>query len=251
MNYPHDDERTYINLIDEEVSKTAAKTISENAPDLSWIYLEFTDDMSHKYGNSPQFVDAVKKADIQIGRVWDAIKEREANFQEEWLLVITTDHGRKDDGHGHGGQSDRERSIWIATNAKNKNPHFQETGQTVDILPSIANFIGLDISRDQAMELDGTPFIGDVSASNFKAKLEDITLSLSWNSLSDGEKGKVWISYTNDFKTGGKDQYEELGEVELDEGSTTFDLASQDSSFMKVVLETPSGFLNYWILPKE
>ncbi|MBN7814442.1 alkaline phosphatase family protein [Algoriphagus pacificus] len=251
VNYPHDDERTYIHLIDEEVSKTAAKTISENAPDLSWMYLEFTDDMSHRYGNSPQFVDAVKKADIQIGRVWDAIKEREANFQEDWLLVITTDHGREDDGHGHGGQSDRERSIWIATNAKNKNSHFQELGQTVDILPSIANFMGLDISRDQAMELDGTPFIGDVSASNFKATLEDNTLSLSWNSLSNGEKGKVWFSYTNDFKTGGKDQYEELGEVELDRGSATFDLASQDSSFLKVILETPSGFLNYWILAKE
>ncbi len=251
LTYPHDEEKNYIHLIDEEVSKEAAKSIAEIAPDLSWMYLEFTDDMSHKYGNSPQFVDAVQKADVQIGRVWDAIKEREANFNEDWLIVITTDHGREDDGHGHGGQSDRERSIWIASNSKNTNAHFTEMGQTVDIFPSIANFMGLKIPKEQAMELDGVPFIGPVSASNFKAELSGNILSLSWRPLSKGEKGKVWISKTNDFKTGGKDVYKEIGEIDLDKGLTDFEIKNPNPNFFKVVLETPSGFLNYWIVPSK
>ncbi|MBN3581501.1 alkaline phosphatase family protein [Algoriphagus aestuarii] len=247
VNYPHDEERMYIHLIDEEVSKTAAKSIAENAPDLSWMYLEFTDDMSHRYGNSPQYVDAVKKADFQIGRVWDAIKEREAKFQEDWLIVITTDHGREDDGHGHGGQSDRERSIWIATNAKDLNSHFDEIGQTVDILPSIANFMELDIPKDKAMELDGTPFIGAVDASNFKAVKNENEISLTWNSLSNSGKGNVWISTTNNFKSGGKDSYELVGEIDLKKESYSFSPENMNSEFYKVVLETPSGYLNYWI----
>ena len=249
IKYPHDEGKIYIHLIDEEVSKEAAKTISENAPDLTWMYLEFTDDMSHKFGNSPQYVDAVKKADVQIGRVWEAIKEREANFNEDWLIVITTDHGREADGHGHGGQSDRERSIWIATNAKELNPHFQEVGQTVDVMPSIANFLGLKIQKEQALELDGVSFIGPVSASNFKANLEGSALNLSWNTLSKAEKGKVWLSKTNNFKSGGVDQYQELGEVDLDQATANFEIEVPSKGFLKVVLETPSGYLNYWIVP--
>ena len=47
---------------------------------------------------------------------------------------------RKKDGKDHGGQSDRERSTWIVTNAKNINPLFQKhTPGIVDIFPSIAS----------------------------------------------------------------------------------------------------------------
>lgn len=251
LTYPHDEGKNYIHLIDEEVSKTTAKTISESAPDLSWMYLEFTDDMSHRFGNSPQYKDAVKKADIQIGRVWEAIQEREAKYNEEWLIVVTTDHGREDDGFSHGGQSDRERSVWVATNSTQLNSHFQEVGQTVDIFPSIAKFLKLQVSKDLAMEIDGVSFIGEVSASNLKAKLEDKKLTLSWNSLSSGEKGKVWISQTDNFKTGGKDQFQELGEVELDLGKAKFPIENIESDFLKIVLETPNGFLNYWVFPEK
>jgi hypothetical protein len=247
LKYPHDEERNYIHLIDEEVSKEAAKSISENAPDLSWMYLEFTDDMSHRFGNSPQFVDAVYKADVQIGRVWDAIKEREANFNEDWLIVITTDHGREDSGYGHGGQSDRERSIWIATNAENLNSHFNEVGQTVDILPSILNFLKMEIPKEQAMELDGVPFIGAAEVSNFKATKNKDEIFLTWRSLSNSGKGKVWVSTTNNFKTGGKDVYEMVDEVELSQGNYSFSPENSSSEFYKIVLETSSGYLNYWI----
>ena len=251
VNYPHDEERKFIYLIDEEVSKEAAKSISEIAPDLSWVYLEYTDDISHKFGNSPQFVDAVQKADVQIGRIWDAISHREANFNEDWLIVITTDHGREDDGYGHGGQSTRERSIWIVTNSENTNPHFEEVGQTVDILPSIANFLELEIPKAQAMELDGVPFIGAVDASNFKALKNEEEILLNWRPLSDSENGKVWISTRNYFKTGERDPYKLVGEVNLREGTYSFIPKDQTSEFYKIVLETPSGYLNYWITAKE
>jgi hypothetical protein len=38
-------------------------------------------------------------------KIWQAIKEREKNFNEDWLIVITTDHGRDvETGKHHGGQ---------------------------------------------------------------------------------------------------------------------------------------------------
>lgn len=247
LHFPHSDNQ-YIHYIDEEVSKEAARYIQNEGPDLSWMYLQYSDNMGHEFGNSPEMVDGVQKADIQIGRVWDAIQHRQKNFEEDWLLVITTDHGRKEDGFGHGGQSLRERTIWIATNAQELNKHFQNNPEMVDIMPSIANHMGLKIPKKIAMELDGTPFIGAVSATDLKADRVDDQISLSWKSLSKAQKGRVWISTTNNFKEGGLDNYWLAGEVNLDDEQYSIPLKGIRSEIMKVVLETPAGYLNYWIL---
>ena len=248
MNFPHGDDRLYIYQIDEVVSKEAARYISAEAPDLSWMYLEYTDDMGHSYGNSPQMSDGVQKADVQIGRVWEAIQYREKNFKEDWLIIITTDYGREDDGFGHGGQSERERRIWIVTNSKETNTHFRQEPEMVDILPSIAYHLGLKIPKKIAMELDGAPFIGHVDASDLKAELRNGEISVTWKALSEGQTGRVWVSTTNEFKTGGLDNYWLVGEVDLADGSKTFSLNGTQSEIFKVVLETPSGYLNYWLV---
>ncbi|MFZ5999749.1 MAG: alkaline phosphatase family protein, partial [Bacteroidota bacterium] len=126
VRFPHDKGAQYISKIDDLVSDEAANTIRTQAPDLSWVYMEFTDDMGHRFGDSPQFYDAVKKADAQIGKIWSAVKEREEKAGEKWMIVITTDHGRTaENGKGHGGQSDRERTVWIATNQSPLNDRFQ------------------------------------------------------------------------------------------------------------------------------
>jgi len=248
LNFPHGEDRMFIHQIDELVSKEAARYIQKEGPDLSWMYLEYSDDMGHNFGNSPQMIDGVQKADVQIGRVWEAIKLREKEYQEDWLLIITTDHGREADGFGHGGQSERERTIWIATNSKHTNAHFQQLPEMVDILPSMAHHLDLTIPKKVAMELDGTPFIGPVQATKLTAKQVDGKLALTWKSLSKGQKGRVWVSPSNNFKHGGLDNYWLMEEVELDTEKAEFELQGIESAYYKIVLETDSGYLNYWLM---
>ncbi|MEX0360202.1 MAG: alkaline phosphatase family protein, partial [Allomuricauda sp.] len=52
INFPHDKRRNFMKLIDYSVADHAAETIFENAPDISWVYLEFSDDMGHGFGDS-------------------------------------------------------------------------------------------------------------------------------------------------------------------------------------------------------
>lgn len=94
LRFPHDKAGDFMHRIDETVTEDAVATIKKSAPDLSWVYLEYTDDMGHQYGDSPQFYSAVEKMDRQIGRIWSAIQERQKKFGEDWLLFVTTDHGR-------------------------------------------------------------------------------------------------------------------------------------------------------------
>jgi len=103
-----------------------------------------------------------KLMDVQVGRVWDAIRKREAETGEDWLIVVTTDHGRDTEtGKGHGGQTDRERATWIVTNSTNLNDHFDDTPGVVDILPSIVTHMGLSIPAAIEEQLDGISFIDD------------------------------------------------------------------------------------------
>lgn len=161
IRFPHDKDKKYISEIDELVSTEAARYIKLEAPDLSWVYLEYTDDMGHKYGDSPQMTEAVKLADAQVGRIWESIQTREQAHNEEWLIVITTDHGRTAvNGKGHGGQSDRERTTWIVTNYPEPLPSFYQNPGIVDIMPSIASFMGLVIPKDVEAGIDGEAFVG-------------------------------------------------------------------------------------------
>jgi predicted AlkP superfamily pyrophosphatase or phosphodiesterase len=251
VNYPHDKKREFMHRIDEAVVDKAVNYIQQEAPDLSWVYLEYTDDMGHMYGDSPQYFRAIEMMDQQMGRLWKAINYREKNFKEDWVIYITTDHGRDSaTGKHHGGQSNRERSTWIVTNAKQLNNYFK-TGNpgVVDIMPSIANFLGIKIPREQLMEIDGVPLTGAVAATHPDAKLENGKIKVTWKAASRKGNARVWLSSSNQFKKGGRDQYMLKATVPVVKEEALIDVDGP-SEFYKIVIETPDNFLNRWIMVK-
>ncbi|GJM27430.1 MAG: hypothetical protein DHS20C17_00650 [Cyclobacteriaceae bacterium] len=160
VKFPHNQSRQFIFQIDEYVSTEAANFIKEQGPDLTWVYLEFTDDMGHMCGDGPQFYQAVGKADNQVGRIWLALKHRIAQYDEDWMILITTDHGRSpEDGKGHGGQSNRERTTWIVTNKSNLLPSFYQNPPVVDVMPSILDHLGVKAPVEIEEQFDGESFL--------------------------------------------------------------------------------------------
>ena len=250
VRFKHDKARDFMNKIDEQVVDAAAATIKKDAPDLSWIYLEYTDDMGHMYGDSPQFEVAVRKLDAQLGKIYQAINQREINNNEEWLLAITTDHGRDEKtGKNHGGQSDRQRSTWMVSNYKPLNSYATYYRPAiVDIMPSIARFMDVKLPKEVSYEMDGTPFIGDVSIAQVETNFIHGSIDINWKALKKEGKVKIYLSRTNNFKTGGKDDYELLGEVDVAQKHALINVEKYPSDFYKVVLEAPSNTLNKWIV---
>lgn len=160
VNFPHQPDKKYIKDIDELVTAKATEVIKTKSPDLSWLYLEFTDDMGHKYGDSEPFYQSVYHADSLIGEVYKAIVEREKTTKEKWLLIVTTDHGRDaKTGKNHGGQSDRERITWICTNQPKTNERFRYGLAIVDIFPSVCQFMKINIPDTVKKELEGRSFL--------------------------------------------------------------------------------------------
>lgn len=251
ITYPNDTTSFRMHMIDEAVVNKAVEVIKQNAPDLSWIYLEYTDDMGHTFGDGPEFFNAIEAMDNQMSRLWNAIRFREKKFNEHWLVIITTDHGRDAaTGKHHGGQSDRERSSWIVTNAKNLNEHFKDDSiALVDIMPTIANHLNLKISKDQSREVDGTSLTGKIGATTLIAGIHNSKIQLSWKKKMSG-KAKVWLATTNNFKTGNTDKYKLLGEVNIEKEHAEFNVKQHAGNFYKIVLETPYNTLNRWIIAK-
>ncbi|QRR03217.1 alkaline phosphatase family protein [Dyadobacter sandarakinus] len=261
VNRPHDKDAAYMHQIDEKVVDEAAAYLENTGPDLTWVYLEYTDDMGHKYGDSEQFHKAVGMMDAQIGRLWKSIQLREKQFNEDWQIFITTDHGRDaQTGKGHGGQSDRERSTWIVTNAKGLNTRFkagvpQTTPQItlpaiVDIMPTMARHLDLNIPKEQLFELDGVPLTGKISIAEPVLKKENNQISISWTARDTEGGVKIWAATTNHFREGGRDLYYLMGEAKVTDQKAVIDVSKFKSGLYKIVLEGKYNTVNRWIVEK-
>ena len=254
INYPHDEKADFMHRIDEKVVDEATKAVRENAPDLSWVYLEYTDDMGHMHGDSPEYYKAINYMDDQVGRIWNAIEYRQKNFNEDWLIIVTTDHGRDSvTGKDHGGQSAREKAGWILTNAKDLNERFREQqASIVDIMPTIARFMAINMPLDDAREVDGVPLIGKLSLVDPSAYLKNGQATIQWKPVGKKGEVKIWAAAANNRKTGGKDEYMLLKKVSVKSKQATVDLKVFPSAFYKIVLEGENNLVNCWIMgPKE
>ena len=245
--FPNKEHDLRIFDIDEHVSKMAAECIRENAPDLSWVYLWYTDDAGHIFGAGETLDDIILLADRQVARIWEAVKYREANFNEEWMVVITTDHGREYNGFHHGEQSYSERSCWISTNVKANERLTGGSGAIIDINPSICRFMGFEVPQDVLWEQDGVSFYGDVDIMNMEVEPYGSSVILTWECLNHSAVVNVWAASANEFNKGGKDEWVKVGEVSAGDSRFVVDITNlPKSDFYKFVLETPRGTLNRW-----
>lgn len=70
-----------------------------------------TTGFSNDNGN---YVNSIRSADNYLYQLLLAIEAREADLNEEWLVIVTTDHGGS--GRDHGMQVYEHRTTWVATN---------------------------------------------------------------------------------------------------------------------------------------
>jgi len=154
---PDLDDVDRIQTIDLHVTNMAAESLLEVAPDLSWVYLQHTDDIGHRDGDGPSMDRAVRWIDARVLELYSAVKAREQQAaDEDWLVIVTTDHGRKaSDGKSHGGQSERERTIWIASNTPRMVSSAERDAAIVDIYPTIVEHMRFDVPDDVAAQLEG------------------------------------------------------------------------------------------------
>ncbi len=251
-NYPHDPGKKYLKRIDAEVVRKAANDIIEKGPDLTWVYLEHTDDMGHMYGESKELYEGISYEDALIGTIWDAVKLREEETGEDWLILITTDHGRDPiNAKHHGGQSYRERTTWMLMSKPVANDYFRnQKVAIVDMLPTIADYMEIPIPKSTAYELDGVSMMKKVDVFQLSGvSIDRKHLHLKWSSENPSAKeARVWVSYTNNYKNGGTDNYQLLGKVPAEQREFSSRIKPlKGSEYAKIVIETDNNTATTWV----
>jgi hypothetical protein len=83
----------------------------------------------------------------------EAIRERPTFEDEDWLILVSTDHGRNDAG-GHGGNSPSETTIFYLASGPSVQPGRTECPpEIVDVAVTALAHMGL--GPDSAWDLDG------------------------------------------------------------------------------------------------
>lgn len=252
--YDHDTDRfprrkndLHIYDIDSFVCLQAAECLRKDAPDLSWVYLWYPDDAYHLFGNCRYSDHYVLKEDEHIGRIWEAVKYREKNFDEEWLVMVVTDHGRNIKGYDHGGQSEKERTIWLSTNLKKVNRQFGSPYLShVDINPTICRFMDFELPRDISFELDGTSFYGKRDIYDLQTYNYEDQVTLKWKSETTKGIADIYMSTANKFAEGGADNWVKVGSTPVKAGTYTVKLPHPLGDFYKFEVVAPNNRLSVW-----
>ena len=112
------------------VTTAAIECMQKKAPDFVFLYLAFSDDAGHKFGwMSPEYFDALENSLQNIHRVL-------AQKPEEYVVIITSDHG----GHGrtHGTDLPEDMIIpmaaigtYFAPGSRLPDPNLKDSAPTV------------------------------------------------------------------------------------------------------------------------
>ncbi|OIV38247.1 hypothetical protein BIV57_06850 [Mangrovactinospora gilvigrisea] len=134
----------------------AARYLREQNPDAAFVYIGQVDEISHGLGpDSDECLTAIGNADAHLRELLDALRARPTYPQEEWLVLVTTDHGHKPGG-GHGGPTLPERSAWVVAHGPGiPAGAVRDDVRHVDILPTVLDWAGVAV--DPAWDLDGRP----------------------------------------------------------------------------------------------
>lgn len=140
---------------DQEVAD-AVLGILRGDVDLGFAYFGSLDTEAHAHGaTSAQYETAIETVDRHLAAVLDAIERRPSIADEDWLIVLATDHGHRPEG-GHGGQSEAERSTFVIGTG-DALQGVKPKATLVDIAPTLLSHVG--VPADRQWGLDGTTLV--------------------------------------------------------------------------------------------
>lgn len=108
---------------DAEVENQAAAYLGVNDPDVMFLHFDDVDGAGHGSGFSPDnptYISAIEQTDLHVGGVLEAVRNRSTYAQEDWLVLVTTDHGGL--GTSHGGNSFAEQRVFFIASKNDLEP---------------------------------------------------------------------------------------------------------------------------------
>ncbi len=126
--YGPDDDRRSI--------EAALEALAEGVHDLVFVYLSQPDADGHRFGwDSPEYLDAAKRSDFELGRLLDAVGSNAS-------VLVTTDHGGFEKNHADPIPEVLETFIVVRSPGRIAPASVWDAASTLDVAPTVADLCG-------------------------------------------------------------------------------------------------------------
>ena len=145
----------------DDAPQTAAcveKIREDTRLDLVFFYLGEVDEVGHSAGfhrDSVEYLAAIERADARVGEVLAALRDRTNFVRENWLVILTSDHGGTIDLN-HGRDIAEHRTVpFVVSGDSAARSTIQRTVNQTDAVATALTHLGISI--DPAWDLDAVP----------------------------------------------------------------------------------------------
>ena len=150
------DQPTDYSRWDKEATLACSEYLRTADPDLVVYYQGQVDEAGHAHGFHPTvtaYTKAIETVDQNIGTLVSAIQSRPDFANEDWLMIVCTDHGGQGTDHS-GGHSDPEvRSTFLIVSGKKVGGRPDVKTWQVDVVATALTHLKIDLKPE--WELDG------------------------------------------------------------------------------------------------
>lgn len=144
---------------DQKVQEAVTNYLNDCDMDVIFAHFDDVDHAGHVKGFHPsvaEYTNAITRVDAHLEPILNAVYEREANNNEDWLIIVSSDHGGTIDGiHENQDNNPEVTHVFGAFRTKNTaNPGMLNySPELVDVVPTIFNHLGIPINS--TWNLDG------------------------------------------------------------------------------------------------
>jgi predicted AlkP superfamily pyrophosphatase or phosphodiesterase len=137
------------------VASEVASILENKDVDVMFVQLDEVDGAGHRHDykvESKKYLKAIERSDEQVGTMVSALGRRSAIKDENWLIILSADHGGSDFGHGKN-IPDHTTVFFIASGTSARAGEITREVGVVDV--AVTAMYHLGIPAKESWDLDG------------------------------------------------------------------------------------------------
>lgn len=141
---------------DAVASLAAQRIVTQQNPTILFYYIGQVDEAGHSKGFHPsvqEYVAAIEQADKHVGEVVTAMRSRLDYANEQWLIIITSDHGGRGLGHSGGHQVPEIRnSFLVVSGTAAMRGRIEKETYLTDVVPTALTHLDVNLKAEWALD---------------------------------------------------------------------------------------------------
>jgi len=137
------------------VASEVASILENKEVDVMFVQLDEVDGAGHRHDykvESKKYLKAIERSDEQVGTMVSALEKRPSFQNENWLIILSADHGGSNFGHGKN-IPDHTTVFFIASGTSAEKGEISKEVGVVDV--AVTAMYHLGIPAKESWDLDG------------------------------------------------------------------------------------------------